>query len=153
MSNRPFSQAAENNKAPILAVLREHCRQPGLLLEIGAGTGQHAAWLSSQCPHLRWQASDVQAHLAMIAERLGDTPGTPAPIELDVAAPWPDLHPDYLFTANTFHIMASDLVARCIEQGSQRLQPGGLFMVYGPFNYQGQFTSDSNAAFDQHLRQ
>ena len=33
------------------------------------------------------------------------------------------------------------------------LPPGGLFLLYGPFNYHGRYTSDSNARFDQWLRQ
>ncbi|MDX1804308.1 MAG: DUF938 domain-containing protein [Alcanivorax sp.] len=153
MSQRPYSQACENNKAPILAVLQQHCRASGSLLEIGAGTGQHAAWLSGQLPHLDWQPSDVAANLAGIREWLSE-PGSRAtpPIELDVGGDWPAGPYDYLLTVNTFHIMAMPLVRRCIEMGCASLAPGGKFLVYGPFNYGGDFTSDSNRAFDQALK-
>ena len=34
----------------------------------------------------------------------------------------------------------------------QKLPVGGCFVLYGPFNYGGHFTSDSNRQFDQFLR-
>ncbi|HBC19244.1 MAG TPA: methylase [Alcanivorax sp.] len=154
MTKRPYSQAAENNKAPILSVLQQHCQAPGALLEIGAGTGQHAAWLSGRLPHLHWQPSDVAANLPHIRQWLSD-PGSQAlpPVELDVAAQWPAGPFDYLFTANTFHIMAAPLVETCIREGCRQLTGQGKFLVYGPFNYDGQYTSDSNRQFDQWLKE
>ncbi|MCG8394151.1 MAG: class I SAM-dependent methyltransferase [Pseudomonadales bacterium] len=153
MQDRPYSQAAENNKAPILSVLQQHCQTPGTLLEIGAGTGQHAAWLSGRLPHLRWQPSDVATNLPAIRTWQNE-PFNRAepPLELDVSGDWPTGPYDYLYTANTFHIMAVPLVERCIAQGCQRLGPTGRFLIYGPFNYNGQFTSDSNARFDRWLK-
>ncbi|MEE2603945.1 MAG: DUF938 domain-containing protein [Pseudomonadota bacterium] len=154
MTERPYSQACENNKTPILAVLKQHCQAPGTLLEIGAGTGQHAAWLSGQLPHLQWQPSDVTANLPYIQQWQSDPCNRALPpLALDVAGEWPTGHFDYLFTANTFHIMAEPLVESCIRKGCEHLTEGGKFLVYGPFNYQGQFTSDSNRQFDQRLRE
>src|SRR5690606_30079808 len=66
---------------------------------------------------------------------------------------WPVAGFDHLFTANTFHIAPAETVAAAIRQAGRRLPPGGLFVVYGPFNYDGHFTSDSNARFDAWLRQ
>ncbi len=154
MTKRPYSQAAENNKAPILSVLQQHCQAPGALLEIGAGTGQHAAWLSGRLPHLHWQPSDVAANLPHIRQWLSD-PGSQAlpPVELDVAAQWPAGPFDYLFTANTFHIMAAPLVETCIREGCRQLTGQGKFLVYGPFNYDGQYTSDSIRQFDHWLKE
>ncbi len=152
-SEVPFSQAAENNKGPILQVLQQHCQAPGTLLEIGAGTGQHAAWLSAQLPHLQWQPSDVAENLPAIRHWLSQSPNpAKAPLALDVTDQWPSGPFDYLFTANTFHIMSQSLVAHCIAEGCQRLSPKGVFMVYGPFNYDGQFTSDSNRQFEGWLK-
>ena len=152
-SEVPFSQAAENNKGPILQVLQQHCQATGTLLEIGAGTGQHAAWLSAQLPHLQWQPSDVAENLPTIRHWLSQNanPANP-PLALDVTGEWPAGPFDYLFTANTFHIMVQPLVAHCIAEGCLRLNPGGRFMVYGPFNYDGQFTSDSNRQFEGWLK-
>lgn len=153
ISERPFSQACENNKGPILSVLREHCQAPGTLLEIGAGTGQHAAWLSGQLPHLVWQPSDVAENLPVVRQWLEEPDSKAlAPIVLDVGRTWPDQRFDYLYTANTFHIMSRELVTSCIEEGCRHLAPNGRFLIYGPFRINGRYTSDSNAAFESWLK-
>jgi SAM-dependent methyltransferase len=154
MQNRPFSQACENNKGPLLEVLQGTLPESGRLLEIGSGTGQHAAWMSHHLPHIRWQPSDLPDALPGIQAWLEDAGDNVArPLVLDVRGRWPEGPFDCLFTANTFHIMSQQAVTRCIEQGAAILSPGGHFIVYGPFRYQGRFTSDSNAAFDAHLRE
>ena len=154
MGEKPFSQACENNKAPILEVLTQHLREPATVLEIGSGTGQHAAWLPRFLPHLQWQPSDVAAHLPGIRQWLDEAAldNVRTPLALDVRASWPQQHYDALFSANTFHIMSASTTALCIRRGSDHLRPGGLFLVYGPFNYNGRFTSDSNARFNDWLK-
>lgn len=153
MTARPFSQACENNKGPILEVLRRHLDRPGRLLEIGAGTGQHAAFLGRHLSHIHWQPSDVAASLPGIRLWLEDTPANVAPpLALDVEGPWPAEVFDYLFTANTLHIMAPDTGLRLFAGAAQHLRTGGLLLIYGPFNIGGTFTADSNLALDAALR-
>ena len=58
--------AAERNKGPILAVLREYAG-PGAhagpdvlrVLEVGAGAGLHAAYFAQALPQTLWQPSDI----------------------------------------------------------------------------------------------
>lgn len=154
-AERPFSPACERNQAAILAAMAPLLEKPGTLLEIGSGTGQHAAWMAPQLPHIRWQTSDLPDHLPGIQAWLDDVPGKrmPAPAVLDVAGRWPEKSFQYLYTANTFHIMASALVERCIEQGGCHLDAGGRWFVYGPFRVAGAFTSDSNHEFHHWLQQ
>ena len=150
----PFSQAAENNKGPILQVLQEYLTRPGNLLEIGAGTGQHAQWLAPQFPEIGWTPSEQPENLRALNQRLGGEPAAnlrPA-IPLRVQDAWPLGPFEYIFTANTFHIMSAEQVALCIEQACQRLTGQGRFLVYGPFHYQGRPTSDSNRQFDESLK-
>lgn len=150
--NKPFSQACENNKEPILAVLREHLGA-GSLLEIGSGTGQHAAWLPTFLPGIDWQPSDVGENLPGIRAWLEEGPANVrTPLELDVRGTWPDERFDSIFTANTFHIMDADSVWLCIKRAAGHLVCGGLFLVYGPFCYNGT-CADSNARFDAVLRE
>ena len=99
---KPFSEASERNRAPILAVLKRVFKDRKRVLEIGSGTGQHAAYFAAELPHLVWQASDVAEHLPGIREWIAD----PAPIELDVDKPWPAVEADAVFSANTCHIMS-----------------------------------------------
>lgn len=155
MTGKPFSQACENNKQPILDGLLALTGTPGELLEIGSGTGQHAAFLPAHLPHLTWQPSDLPDNLPGIGQWLADSPSLNVrrPIVLDVNGRWPDQHYHYLFTANTFHIMDRASVERCITCGADHLQSGGLFIVYGPMKRQGRYTSDSNAAFDEWLQE
>lgn len=143
---KPFSEACERNRAPILAVLKRIFSDRRRVLEIGSGTGQHAAYFSSALDHLHWQASDVAEHLAGIRMWGVD------PVELDVDQPWPPLEVDAVFSANTAHIMSWPQVERMFEGIGGLLPPNGVFALYGPFNFAGRHTSDSNARFDAMLR-
>ncbi len=139
---KPFSQAAENNKGPILAVLRDYLTVPGDLLEIGAGTGQHAVWLAPRFPEVRWTPSEQPENLHGLTEWLADAPSDnlTEPLALNVDDHWPERTYRYIFTANTFHIMSRPQVERCIHRVCEQLLPDGRFLVYGPFNYQGTYT-------------
>jgi hypothetical protein len=143
---RPFAEACERNREPILAVLKRIFKDRRSVLEIGSGTGQHAAYFAPELAHLVWHASDVAEHLPGI--RLWGV----EPIELDVAGPWPPLEADAVFSANTAHIMAWPQVERMFRGVGALLPPGGLFALYGPFHYGGRPSAPSNARFDAMLR-
>jgi len=48
--------------------------------------------------------------------------------------------------------MGEAAVARCFEGAGACLKEDGFLAVYGPFNYAGNFTSESNARFDAMLK-
>jgi len=146
---KPCSEACERNREPILAVLRRIFKDRRAVLEIGSGTGQHAAYFAGELSHLTWQASDVAEYLDGIRMCVGEA--TP-PIELDVDKPWPKVQADAVFSANTAHIMSWPQVERMFEGVGGLLPRGGLFALYGPFHYSGRATSESNARFDAMLR-
>ena len=146
---KPYCEACERNREPILAVLRRIFAERRRVLEIGSGTGQHAAYFAPELPHLAWQASDVADYLEGIRAWVGD--GVP-PIELDVDATWPAIEADAAFSANTAHIMSWPQVERMFEGVARILPQWGLFALYGPFHYGGRPTSGSNARFDAMLR-
>ena len=143
---KPFSEPSERNRAPILAVLKKALASSKSVLEIGSGTGQHAAYFAPELPHLTWQASDRAENLADIRQWVAD------PIELDVDKPFPKLDADAVFTANTCHIMSWPQVERFFAGVGALLPKGGVFALYGPFHYGGKATSPSNAEFDRWLR-
>lgn len=152
---KPYSEACERNQAPILAVLREAFADRTGVLEIGSGTGQHAVHFAAGLPHLVWQASDVAEHLPGIRAWREDAslPNLPAPIVLDIDQErWPALAADAVFTANTLHIVSWPQVQRMFERIGALLPAGGVLAVYGPFNYEGRHTAESNARFDRVLR-
>ena len=144
---RPFSEASERNRAPILAILKRVLRDRKHVLEIGSGTGQHAAYFASELPHLIWQASDVAENLPGIRQWVT----TPSPIELDVDKPWPELKVDAVFSANTCHILSWPQVGRMFH-GIGSIRTLRTLCLYGPFSYGGKHTSESNARFDAMLR-
>jgi len=153
---KPWSEACERNREPIFEVLREAFADATHVLEIGSGTGQHAAFFASVLPALIWQPSDRAEHLPGIAA-WRDAAGLPnlrPPLVLDVDVPdWPVTGVDALFSANTLHIMSWDSVQSFFRGAERVLMPGGVLAVYGPFHDTGRPTADSNARFDAFLRE
>lgn len=154
MQDKPFSQACENNKQPILNVLNRVLVNNQNLLEIGSGTGQHAAFLAPRLKHLMWQTSDMPNNHTAINAWLKEEPVSNllSPIAFTVGSDdWPQQHFDAVFTANTTHIMQPTESKLMMQLVANNLPAGGLFCQYGPFNFKGHYTSPSNVAFDQHL--
>jgi SAM-dependent methyltransferase len=151
---KPFSEACERNREPILRVLKRVFADRRHVLEIGSGTGQHAAYFAPELSHLTWQPSDVAENLPGIHlwREEARTPGLFEPIELDAERPFPALEADAVFSANTCHIMSWPQVERLFAGVGGLLAAGGVFALYGPFHYGGKPTSDSNARFDAMLR-
>jgi cyclopropane fatty-acyl-phospholipid synthase-like methyltransferase len=149
------SEACERNRDPILGVLRQWFAAPGTVLEIGAGTGQHAVYFAERLPHLQWIATDCAENHPAIREWIVDAglPNVRGPLELDVTnETWPATEVDYVFSANSAHIMGWSEVEAMFAGIGRVLRPGGCFCLYGPFKADGQFTSDSNRVFDAMLR-
>jgi cyclopropane fatty-acyl-phospholipid synthase-like methyltransferase len=153
-ADKPHSPACERNREPILAVLREHLADRCDVLEIGSGTGQHAAWFARHLPHLTWHSSDVAENLPGIRAWLADPPlpNAPPPLSLDVRGAWPARRWDAAFSANTLHIMSWDEVTQMFARLDAALADDAVLAIYGPFNRDGRPTCDSNAAFDTSLR-
>jgi len=151
----PFAPAAERNRGPILAALREHLPASGEVLEIGAGTGQHAVYFATECPGLTWQPSDRAGNLPGLRARVAaEGPANcHPPVELNVAAEaWPVARAHVVYAANVAHIMSWERVLDLLAGAARVLVPGGLLALYGPFHRDGRPTADSNAAFDRELR-
>ena len=154
----PFSEACERNKGPILEVLRRWLGESsGLVVEIGSGTGQHAVHFARHLQQLSWQPTETPGNLAGLNARVGvEGPcNLLPPLELDVVQhDWPcDADgADAVFTANTLHIMSWPEVQALFRGVGRVLRDDGLLIVYGPFRYGGQYTSYSNASFDEALR-
>jgi SAM-dependent methyltransferase len=154
--NKPYSESCDQNKEVILSVISPLFSTLSNVLEIGSGTGQHAIYFAETMPHLRWHTSDCLSYLDGINMWLADTGLTNVlpPIELNVSrSQWPQLEVDAVFTANSIHIMHQRDVVNLINGVGKLLKQGGSFVIYGPFNYNGLYTSKSNENFDQWLKQ
>lgn len=155
MIEKPFAESCVQNRAPILAVLREIFADRRRVLEVGSGTGQHAVYFAPELGHLTWQTADVVAHHAGIRQWLAEAaaPNVLPPLALDVNdAAWHGERYDAVFSANTLHIMSWPEVEKFFAGVGAVLQEGGVLAVYGPFNYNGAYTSESNARFDAWLK-
>jgi cyclopropane fatty-acyl-phospholipid synthase-like methyltransferase len=155
MTDKPFSESCVQNREPILAVLRDVFADRLHVLEIGSGTGQHAVYFGAVLRHLRWQTADVTLHHPGIRQWLAEAAlsNVLPPIALDVSQKsWRSGRYDAVFSANTLHIMSWPEVKHFFEGVGEVLEPGGVLAVYGPFNYSGTYTSESNARFDAWLK-
>ncbi|MEE8463160.1 MAG: DUF938 domain-containing protein [Gammaproteobacteria bacterium] len=154
---KPCAESCERNQQPILDVLAEEFTETKKVLEIGSGTGQHAAFFTPQMRHLVWQTSDLAENHADIRCWIEDVEeiSLPAPLDLDVRSEqWPDTGADAVFSANTAHIMHWDMVCAMVAGVGRQFasMDRGRFCLYGPFNENGEFTSDSNRKFDAWLK-
>ena len=155
MADKPFAAAAARNAAPILDVLRRELRDSSAVLEIGSGTGQHAATFAAELSHLQWQTSDLDENHPGIRAWVDDAQldNLHAPLSLDVRSARPEaVSVDAIFSAITAHIMDIDAVEAMFALAGAALPPGGVFCLYGPFRIQGAFNTASNEQFDAGLR-
>ncbi len=155
MADGLSSPAAQRNREPILAVLKPRLPPAGLVLELAAGTGEHAVHFAAACPALAWLPADRDpAALASIVawRAAANLPNLLAPLRLDASEPasWPAA--DAVVAINLIHI--SPWAATLgLMAGAQRVLPqGGLLFLYGPYIEADVETTPSNLAFDASLR-
>lgn len=155
MEDKPYSQASENNKEPILRVIQPLFENVASVLEVGSGTGQHAVHFASHMPHLTWHTSDLSENHPGINAwiKQANVNNLRPPKVFDVNEQWPQISVDAVFSANTLHIMSWQSVQRFFQGLASIVNPKALLVIYGPFNYGGNFTSPSNARFEQWLKE
>ena len=151
---KQYSAACDQNKDPILKVIKPLLLNTKSVLEVGSGTGQHCVYFAKELPHLTWQASDQSMYLPSVSAWIDDAKlaNTPKALKLNVDLDWPEDKYQAIYSANTVHIMSWEMVLNFFKGVGQVLDKGGVFILYGPFNYQGQYTSQSNANFDLLLK-
>lgn len=151
------SPAAARNRDPILDVLRPRLPASGLVLEIAAGTGEHAVHLAGALPGLRWQPTDPdpEALASIAAWRVSaGLANLLPPLRLDAATPqaWPLAHADAVVNINMIHISPWQATQGLMAGAGRLLPPGGVLFLYGPYIEAGVETAPGNLAFDASLR-
>lgn len=151
-----FAPSCERNKKPIAAELAKLAIEGASVLEIGSLSGQHACHLVKTLKPASWQPSDVPSNidtLMLNLQRHGNET-IKSPIAIDVAQSqlWPTNVFDLIYTANTLHIMSWFHVEQCFKNLPQVCKSGTILSVYGPFKFNGAYTSESNAEFNEWLK-
>ena len=155
MSKKPYAEACNKNSPPILAVLRQKLPSHAQVLEIASGTGQHAVYFGKALENVQWQTSDLTALHQGIQQWLDEAglENVLPPLSLDVLTDvWPDKKYDAVFSANSAHIMSVEAVVKMFCGVASVLAPEGQFLLYGPFMYAGEHTSETNLRFDAWLK-
>lgn len=155
LHQKPFSGSSEENKQVILEAIQPWLANKKSVLEIASGTGQHAIHFATALPHLTWQTSELADNIAGILQWLDEAQlaNIQAPLELDVSChAWSNQTYDAVFSANSFHIMGETHVQDFFKNLPKVLNPKAVVIIYGPFNINERFTSESNAQFDCWLK-
>lgn len=152
---KKYAPSADRNRENIRQVLSNVLTKNGTILEIGSGTGQHAAFFAKSFPEYRWIPSDLQENLDSInawAAESGLDNISPA-IELNLENKiWPVEPVDSLICINIIHIVSWRLVENLFRGAGEILTPGGILFVYGPFEYSDRPLEPSNVEFNQWLK-
>ncbi|KPF64782.1 DUF938 domain-containing protein [Porphyrobacter sp. AAP60] len=158
MSARQHAPATLRNRDPIAEVLARELPASGTVLEIAAGTGEHAVYFAERFPALTWQPTDPSAEAqASIADYAAEYEGInlAAPLLLDAAAPdhWPVAAADAIVCINMVHISPWEATLGLFAGAARALAAsGGPLILYGPYIEQGVETAPSNLDFDASLK-
>lgn len=151
---RRFADATQRNRDPILGVLRRHVQPGDRVLEIAAGSGEHAVYLAERLPVAAWQPTDPdpEARASIDAWRAFTHASKVRPaLDLGVhRQPWAVEPPEVVVCINLIHIAPWSATLALLD-GVAALRPR-VFYLYGPFKRNGVHTAPSNAAFERWLK-
>jgi hypothetical protein len=153
MLNLPHSPATTRNRDPIYSVLNKWLNGSRSLLEVAAGTGEHAAWMAPKATQISWQPSDKnEGSLSIIdAYNINNKNVLPA-IQLDVMKDWPNKKYDIILCINMIHISPWKCCKSVMANAKEHLTSTGILYMYGPYKKNGIHTAPSNENFDLWLK-
>ncbi len=153
--SKPYAPAYDRNRDPILSVLHRVLPEQGQVLEIGSGTGQHAAFFSAALPHLQWLPSDLPPRLSGITQWCDQSGNDKclAPVAIDLLRASLSLpRSDAIVCINIVHIVAWAGVQNLFKAARDCLSPGQVLYLYGPYRYADRPFEPSNEEFDRWLK-
>ncbi|EFC49714.1 predicted protein [Naegleria gruberi] len=168
MSLPNYSEAAERNKEPILQVLLKYLsneKDSGeQILEIASGYGQHVSHFAKEFQNLIFHPSEMtDENFAIIKERTSSLSNVLTPTIIDISRE-ESLPFECKFKAiiaiNLVHISPFKCCTMLMKHASEILKSSsssaatgnGYLFLYGPFNVNGEFTSEGNRNFDENLK-
>jgi Protein of unknown function (DUF938) len=156
---RQYAPATERNRSPILQVLQQFLPPEGVVLEIAAGTGQHANFLVEHFPKIQWYPSDpdpICRDSIQAWRSFEPKPNLQLPLNIDVSQDnWWEKSPakiKAIVCINMVHISPWSAFLGLIKGAELLLEKGGLLYLYGPYFQKDKITAPSNLEFDRYLR-
>ena len=153
---RQYAPAAQRNRDPILAVLRDVLPAQGLVLELACGSGEHAVHFARAFPGVTWQPTDpsAQARASVDAWAAAEGPGNVRKaLALDASGgDWPVDRADAMVCINMIHISPWEATEGLMRGAGRILSPGAPLFLYGPYRREGVPTQPGNEAFDESLK-
>ena len=150
------AESTIRNRNPILGILKKEIEGSKKLLEIGSGTGQHAAYFSKKMPQILWQTSDRSINHESINYWIKkyNLKNLLLPLDIEIGVNEKNINDifDCVFSSNTSHIMSLENVKRLFALVGKVLNKNGKFFLYGPFKINLEFTTRSNEDFHQKLK-
>lgn len=159
--------SSQRNREPIRQVLADYLKPGATVLEIAAGTGEQAVYLSKTLHARQWFPTDINpaalesidawAHhegsQAMQAAQLLDVTATPETIlsTLQASGANPPSF-DAIVCINMIHISPWVATEGLMRLAAAALAPGGILYLYGPYKQNGVHSAPSNADFDLDLK-
>ena len=151
-----FAPSCERNKHVILEHTAQFFESAKSVLEIGSYSGQHAIFIAEKMPHLNWQVTDRKEHVKKLQTNINNSGvnniAETHPLDVANSQDWPKQRFDIVYSANTLHIMSWHHVEKMFKKLADCIQDAGHLIIYGPFKYNGEYTSPSNGEFELWLK-
>ncbi len=153
--------AGNRNREPILGVLKEKLPQEkAQVLEMASGSGMHINFFAPHFDHLHFYPSDKDTEVFENIKNLTRAQGNDNiadPVHLDLTDPdtWFNAGSAGSFAAifciNIFQVAPISIADGMMKCAEHLLSDEGILLIYGPFQIEGQFTTESNQNFHQTL--
>ncbi len=153
--------AGSRNREPLLGVLKEKLpTAPGRVLELASGSGMHINYFAPNFEHLHFHPSDKDIDVfdnikKLSIDHANDNIADPVHLDLTIPDTWFNPGPIHSFSAifciNIFQVAPVSIANGIMGCAAYLLNDDGFLLIYGPFQVEGKFTTDSNKAFHETL--
>ncbi len=153
--------AGGRNREPILGVLKEKLpTDPGRVLELASGSGMHINYFAPHFDHLHFHPSDKDEEVfdnikSLTRDQGNDNIADPVHLDLTQPETWFNAGEKASFAAmfciNIFQVAPISIADGMMQCASHLLNDDGFLLIYGPFQVEGAFTTESNQEFHQTL--
>ena len=153
--------AGNRNKEPLLGVLKEKLpKNSARVLEFASGSGMHINFFAPHFGHLHFHPTDKDIDVfdnikKLTVDHSNDNLADPAHLDLTDPETWFNAGTENSFSAifciNIFQVAPISIADGMMRCAAHLLDDDGILMIYGPFQVEGAFTTDSNKEFHETL--